>query len=178
MREAEQNPPLPMANAYWVVPGRLLAGGYPGDGNPEPTRRRLERFLSMGIQAYIDLTEIGASGRHSYVPILRELVDPQQLHYHNPAIRDMGLPTRERMIETLDLIDAALERGDSAFVHCKAGVGRTGMVIGCYLARHGQTGEAALEELTRLRRNSATSLWPSPETPQQRDLVRNWPAGE
>ena len=48
--------------------------------------------------------------------------------------------------------------------------------MGCYLARHGLSGDEALAELARLRRG-----WPedreSPETSAQRDLVRWWPRG-
>ncbi len=169
--------PVPIANSYWVVPRRLLAGEYPGEADEQATRRRLERFLAMDIGTFIDLTGVGANGRHSYVPILRSMAE-QQVLYHNLPISDMGLATNEGMTQILDLIDAALDRGENVYLHCMAGVGRTGTVIGCYLARHGHAGDAALEELIRLRRNSANSLWPSPETPAQRDMVLNWPAGQ
>lgn len=177
MSTTEQKP-VPIGNSYWVVPGRLLAGEYPGEVDEQATRRRLERFLAMELRTFIDLTGVGEHGRHSYVPILRSMAGEQQVLYHNLPISDMGLATTEGMTQILDLIDAALERGENVYLHCMAGVGRTGTVIGCYLARHGHPGDAALEELTRLRRNSANSLWPSPETPAQREMVVSWPVGK
>ena len=54
------------------------------------------------------------------------------------------------------------------------GHGRTGAAVGCYLVRHGLTGEEALAEVRRLHAAMADRYKPSPETPEQRALVRNW----
>ena len=43
-------------NAYWVEPGRLLAGPYP---RPE----LLPELVDAGVTAYIDLTQPGSSMR-------------------------------------------------------------------------------------------------------------------
>ncbi|MBA3406233.1 MAG: dual specificity protein phosphatase family protein [Gemmatimonadaceae bacterium] len=37
--------------------------------------------------------------------------------------------------------------GHSIYVHCWGGVGRTGTVVGCYIVRHGRTGDDALGEV-------------------------------
>jgi hypothetical protein len=52
-------PPKPDPNTYWVVPGKLLAGEYPGAFDSEEARRRLRRFLRAGVRHFIDLTEAG-----------------------------------------------------------------------------------------------------------------------
>ena len=54
-----QEPPKPDPNTYWVIPGKLLAGEYPGARNPEEARSRLRKFLAAGIRHFIDLTEVG-----------------------------------------------------------------------------------------------------------------------
>ena len=41
----------PIRDAYWVRPGRLLAGGYPGAWREDQTRRRLRSLL---LQAGFD----------------------------------------------------------------------------------------------------------------------------
>ena len=74
-------------------------------------------------------------------------------------IPDFGVPTEEQMIATLDLIDAALEKGENVYVHCRMGIGRTRTVIGCHRKRH------------------ALDPGPAPETREQRELVRWWPEG-
>ena len=71
------------------------------------------------------------------------------------------------MARILDSIDASLAAGEVVYVHCLAGIGRTGTVIGCYLVRHGLSGEEALARVEALR-------GAGPETPEQRELVRSW----
>ena len=77
------------------------------------------------------------------------------------------------MKQILDVIDASLDEGKKVYVHCLAGIGRTGTVVGCWLVRHGRTGEQALAQITNWRLQAY--LHPSsPETPWQRDYVLNW----
>jgi len=49
----------PLAEAYWVVPDRLLAGKYPGGKTAKEAERRLAPFLEAGFDTFIDLTEAG-----------------------------------------------------------------------------------------------------------------------
>ncbi len=80
------------------------------------------------------------------------------------------------MVDILDTIDAALEEGRTVYVHCWGGVGRTGTVVGCWLVRHGRTGEEALAQVAEWWRG-VEKVWrqpESPETPEQCEYVRNW----
>jgi ADP-ribosyl-[dinitrogen reductase] hydrolase len=102
---------------------------------------------------------------------------PFSVEYLRKPIRDHGIPAkRAHMIEILGCIQDALESGRCVYVHCRAGIGRTGMVIGCLLVERGLQGEAALDELNRLWQQSERSQnWGSvPETDQQVDFVRTW----
>jgi hypothetical protein len=51
-------------------------------------------------------------------------------------------------------------------------VGRTGTVVGCWLARHGFEGKAALKELHRLWMQCAKSL--KRRSPEQEEYIINW----
>jgi protein-tyrosine phosphatase len=91
-------------------------------------------------------------------------------------IPDFETPTAAQMRGILDALDAALADGHTVYVHCYAGIGRTGAVIGCYLVRHGRSGQEALGELARLRRGTALEGALSPVTDEQRQLVYEWAA--
>jgi ADP-ribosylglycohydrolase len=80
------------------------------------------------------------------------------------------------MEEILDKLDSALAEGRSVYLHCRAGIGRTNLVVGCWLAAGGLTGAAALERLNELWRGSARSRsWLDvPETAAQREYVGHW----
>ena len=47
----------PLPNSFWVLPGKLLAGEYPGAPTPQHTHARLAQLLASGINSFIDLTE-------------------------------------------------------------------------------------------------------------------------
>lgn len=78
-------------------------------------------------------------------------------------ILDLSVPSAERMTWLLAQIDAALIRGRLA-IQCVGGLGRSGVVAGCYLGG----GEAALRTLGKVRGPRC------PETDQQRSFVRTW----
>ena len=83
---------------------------------------------------------------------------------------------RRRCEQILSDIRAALSLDRGVYVHCRAGIGRTGLVIGCFLAEEEQDGKAALKRLNRLWRQSARAAsWPRvPQTPAQTDYIRRW----
>ncbi len=84
------------------------------------------------------------------------------------------MPSLRTMMEILDTIDESIANGRPVYVHCLGGRGRTGMVVGCYLVRHGLDGRSALKRIEALRRLGRTEALPSPETRSQRELVLNW----
>jgi hypothetical protein len=169
-------PLLPIPEAYWVIPGRFLAGEYPAHPHPEQTRRRIDVFVQEGFDCFIDLTTPGEL--EPYMPVLAEEAGyfGRQVEYRRFSIGDFGLPSEETMKSILDTIDAALEAGKKIYVHCWGGVGRTGTVVGCYLVRHGMNGQQALIQLSQWWQKVPKSRvhTRSPETDRQAEFVRNW----
>ena len=170
---------IPIPDSYWVRPGRLLAGEYPRTRHDKESRLKLRRFLEAGITLFLNLTEPNEYGLKPYDLLLQAEVEALGGlgEHRNISIPDMGTPTPERMRQILDAIDDALASDRVVYVHCWAGIGRTGTVVGCYLVRHGLSGEAALEEIIRLRQNVSDAWQSSPQTEIQRRMVLNWPVG-
>ena len=170
---SSQLPPLP--NSYWVEPGRVLAGEYPAAGSEEATLDRLRRLLAAGIDCFIDLTEPGELD--SYEAFLPGPYARDPVVYLRKPIRDHGLPeSREQMQQILDELEAALAEGRCIYLHCRAGIGRTNLVAGCWFASAGGGGDAALVRLNERWQSSLRSQsWPTvPETEAQSDYVRDW----
>jgi hypothetical protein len=157
---------LPIPDSYWVVPGRLLAGEYPGAPTEEEARRRLALFREAGISSFVDLTE-EEEGLAQYSPALWA-----GARWARFPIRDGGCPTPSELRATLDRVEAELARGEAVYVHCWGGHGRTGVVVGAWLVREGLSGREALARLADLRRQlPEADRRPSPETRAQRELV-------
>jgi len=167
----------PLPNSHWIEHGRLLAGEHPSGPDEKSTRRRLAKLLTAGIDCFIDLTE--PRERETYQPLLAALRGGDAVQYLRRPIRDHGLPKSAAATqEILDSLARALAEGRSVYLHCRAGIGRTNLVAGCWLASRGAGGEAALAQLNELwRSNKRSHNWPRiPETPEQADYVRRWGA--
>jgi protein-tyrosine phosphatase len=167
----------PNSNTYWVEPNRLLAGEYPGARDAALAPRRLGAFLEHGITHFIDLTQEGEL--RPYQRLLQKVARERgvTVEYQRIPIADMSVPRRAAdMVAILDQVDAAVASGGTVYVHCLAGIGRTGTAIGCYFVRQGLTGNAALRELARLWPQMAKSdVFPNtPQTAEQRQFVLDW----
>ena len=145
----------PTEGSYWVEPGRLLAGRYPGSCED------VAALDAAGVTLLVDLTE--ADERPPYV------LSPPARHVC-VGIADFSAASVSTMRRVLDLIRAELDSGGVVYVHCLGGCGRTGSVVGCHLVEGGLGGDEALSRVEEL------CGWPCPETPEQRALVRSWVA--
>lgn len=175
-------PPIPFHQSYWVVPGKLLAGFYPGHSEPDKATVQLQALVDCGIRYIINLMEPDEVNRagQPFVPYIDQAraLAGEPVGFRRFPIRDVSIPTVETMRAILDAIDAAISAGQLVYVHCWGGKGRTGTVVGCYMARHGiAEGDAALERIIQLRKN-ILPYHESPETEQQRAFVRAWKQGK
>ncbi|MFL2803858.1 MAG: dual specificity protein phosphatase family protein [Dehalococcoidia bacterium] len=185
--------------SYWVIPDHLVAGEYPGNQFSKniktfsgtilhlinaifkskkfiwnSAQKKIGNLLDLGVVVFVDLTEQGE--RISYQPILhkerrRRAVSTQHIRF---PVTDRSVPLVEEMKEILDFIDSEIQSKKIVYLHCFRGLGRTGTTIGCYLVRHGLSGEEALNKIGELRNNVAGNFRDSPETEEQKTFVLNW----
>lgn len=171
-------PPPPNQHCYWVIPGQLMAGFNPTRPLEEATRDNLSQLLLAGVRVMIDLTE--EFEIIPYQPLLMEQAQAygHDAEYYKYPIQDMGVCSREYLAIILNRIDAALAQQMPVYVHCYAGVGRTGLVVGCHMVRHGMSGEQALERIADLRQDVSMAWMRSPESDAQVAMLMNWRAGD
>jgi hypothetical protein len=173
---------VPIDQSYWVVPGKLLAGAYPGAEDAQEAATKIKALAECGIRQSISLMEsdeVNYRGR-SFRPYQDEfMARAKQLgsaaDCRRLPIKDLSIPSRALMKTILDLIDRSIAEDRPVFVHCLGGIGRTGTVVGCYLLRHQLADRInVLDKIAFLRRNVVNAHLASPETPAQRDMVRGW----
>lgn len=156
-------------------------GEHPAYPSRSATGDRLQRFIQAGVTCFVDLTEVREiSAYQASLPATSWT--GRSIAYLREPIRDHGLPdSREVVARVLGRIDEALAAGHVVYLHCRAGIGRSALVAGCWLASRRGTSEYTLDELQDLWLQSAKSeLWPVvPETEEQAAFVRDWmPAQE
>jgi hypothetical protein len=167
----------PHANCYWLIPGRVLAGEHPGAIGAAEVPARVDALLDAGIRKFVDLTEEGERPA-PYAETLRGRADALGLRvdHRRFAIRDLGVPSPALMRMILDAIHDAIAANEPVYVHCWAGVGRTGTVVGCLLREHSLTAEDALAVIAHkwLSMEKRVVHPRSPEHPGQFVFIERW----
>ncbi|MEB3290160.1 MAG: hypothetical protein VKI82_09595 [Leptolyngbya sp.] len=161
----------PFDHCYWVEEGTFLAGEYPRNKDDNSSQEKVDSILAAGVTAFVDLTEEG-----ELLPYL-EFIN-SAAHYRFPIV-DLSVPqSSEEMVRILDTLDQLIAEGHVIYLHCWGGVGRTGTVVGCWLARR-MGSQRAWEHLQSAWQQCAKSAFKSsPETLAQRRYIETWPVGQ
>lgn len=123
----------------WVIEGRL--GGAPQPGSFHAIDYDLELLQNVGVTTLITLTEVDLPQD----ALLRHGMDN-----HHCAIVDRRAPTIPQTDSLLAHMRRLLDLGKVLAVHCRAGVGRTGVILAAYLIK--EQGLGASDALAFLRR--------------------------
>ncbi len=136
-------------NFSWVIPGKLA-------GSQGPLiREELMYLKGHGIRALVRLERRTTSGEELGLSDLAEFVP------------DMQAPTDEQIDRIIGYIDHHIEDGSEVGVSCRAGYGRTGTVLACYLVHTGYSAGDALRQVRKLRPGSV-------EAPEQQEFVHGY----
>ena len=137
-------------NFGWILPGRMAGFGLSGELTPANVRT----LESAGVGALVSLTEQAP------------WPEPAGLRDLHLPVRDMTVPGPGQVDRFLEFVSAAEGDGLAAAVHCRAGLGRTGTMLACYLVSQGAGPEEALDQVRRRRPGSV-------ETAGQEEAVRD-----
>jgi len=163
-----------------------LAGVYPGDHDQRVMDEKLSALLDAGISSVLNLMDEEELLEHSngeqFVPYedrLEALAAQRDkvIEIMRYPLATNAPPTEEELALILDAIDAEIDgRNSPTFVHCSDGHGRTGLVIGCYLARHGiAVGKDAVAKIQELRApHPELAEHRSPANIVQERMVTRW----
>lgn len=135
---------MPQPAAFsWIERPHLAAMGRPASLD------ELSWLRGQGIQLILSLTE---------EPLRRDWINDAGLFaMHEPMI-DMEAPELDRLIRCVSAIRKATEGGVGVGIHCQAGLGRSGVVVACYLVDKGLSASNAIARVRRLRPGSIETV--------------------
>lgn len=133
-REAVEQASRGPRGFHWLLPG--LLGGTPRPGIVSSLEEDLRALGRVGIQALVGLEE----QQHFDIP------GEVGICYLRFPIEDMSVPSLEEALRFCHEVELRLGARQPVAVHCRAGLGRTGTMLVCFLVWRGAGALEALEQ--------------------------------
>jgi protein-tyrosine phosphatase len=151
---------------YWVPgpwPGKLAIAARPRGG--DWLEAEIRDWRLSGVNTVLSLL---TPEEESHLDLTAESSQTKQagLNFLALPIPDRHVPSSpSEAAPVLDQIDRELSSGKKAVMHCRQGVGRSGMMAACLLVMRGKDPQSAVNEIERARGTAV------PETDEQRRWI-------
>jgi protein-tyrosine phosphatase len=156
---------------HWVDgpwPGKLAVAARPRGG--DWLEDEIANWHRAGIDTVLSLL---TSEEEQSLDLTSEAsaVKAQGMHFMQLPIADRQVPGSETEVSAaLEKLNARLSSGRNVIVHCRQGVGRSGLVAACLLVTNG------LDAKTAVKKVSTARGVPIPETKEQRQWIDHYAA--
>jgi len=191
----------PIAESNWVVPGKLIAGAFPGYISDLETERALIKILNTGVSKFVCMQEeyniaikeedwrknlhVRASVVRPYFADVQRIMENKSIHptlntdvvnmtFDHCPIKDCSTVADEIVFNLAKDLVKAIYDGEVIYLHCWGGHGRTGIMV-CLMLHlmYGLTANEALERCQFLHDiRKMPIIVSSPQTFSQKDQVR------
>jgi protein-tyrosine phosphatase len=150
----------PIASSW---PGKLFLSSRPRGG--DWLEDEILGWRRSGIDTVVSLLT-GAEEQELDLVNESSEVQKHDLNFISYPILDRGIPSdTSTFFNFLEAIHGDLQRGKNVLVHCRQGIGRTGLVAASLLVQDGMKPESAIQEVSRVRGIHI------PETPEQENWI-------
>jgi protein-tyrosine phosphatase len=147
-------------------PGTLAISARPRGG--DWLQGEIDAWKSAGIHSIVSLL---TPEEEQDLDLSNEAneVRRQGLAFSSLPIPDRQVPESEAKVrELIEDVNRRLLAGRNVLIHCRQGVGRSGLLAACLLVRNGMSPGAAVESISSTRGVAV------PETPEQRAWIERY----
>ncbi|MDH5610413.1 MAG: dual specificity protein phosphatase family protein [Cyclobacteriaceae bacterium] len=119
----------------WIIQDKLAGSGQPGQYNDLSKDTNL--LKKHEIDTIVNLR---------YSKLYYDELEPD-FELVNFPITDMNIPLPRKALELVQIMDEKINKGQKLLIHCKAGLGRTGLIAASYLIYKGMDAEESLRHI-------------------------------
>lgn len=142
-------------NFSWLIPEEVAGHGAPSSDDD------LIYLKGNGIKALVRMAEA------KKVRVTKAQIEKLGFSdCHEPVI-DFSAPKQSEIDKMVAFIEACVAKKCPVGVSCTAGIGRTGTILACYLAKKGRSADEAMDEV-KIKRGAEI------EMPDQKAAVREY----
>jgi protein-tyrosine phosphatase len=156
---------------YWTAgswPGKLAIAARPRGG--DWLEDEIAAWLDAGVDTVVSLL---TSDEEKELDLTNEAREVKRLgmKFISTPIPDRHAPHGESEVRaSIETIDTDLSSGKNVVIHCRQGIGRSGLLAACLLITKGLSSGAAMDSVTAARGV------PVPETDEQRRWIDHYAA--
>ncbi|QDT10667.1 dual specificity protein phosphatase family protein [Stieleria marina] len=133
-----------------------------------PFARDVEGLYAEGVRGIVNTCEEYAGPKDAYIQHGIEQLRIPTTDFTHPRLRDVQL--------AVEFTERHVQKGDTVYIHCKAGRARSATVAMCWLMKYrGMTMEQAQQELLKARPHVNPRLTTRPVVQEFAKTIRNSP---
>ena len=123
-------------NFKWLIENKVAGSGFIN------SKAELNYLIKQDISAILTLTTSSLSN---------EVISNNSVTYKHVPVVDHSLPSIDNLVESVKFINECMSNNKPVVVHCRAGIGRTGTVLGALLITSGMSVESSVKEVRKKR---------------------------
>ena len=133
-------------NFSWLIENKLAGSGIPTSVD------EVQWVIKQGVKSIVTIRE--ESLDESWI---------KDVNYLHILSNDMGVPEFDDLVNAVDFIHSRITNNEPVLVHCLAGMGRTGVILACYLVKYQKMSASEATEKVREERPGSIQSYPQEE---------------